>query len=210
MDFFGWISSSEPRARTTISQNREASPLVFKIQSYNARSDLDFEFNRKTGRKYADKRDAKNDPKRLRNLLSRSLCLKYVIGASLKVFHRPKTAQKCFVSPRRSAGVLQGWPRQESTPPNRAMRKISFASRCENSLCYARKVMILAQRARAKILRCWPAMCKIMSCFCYQVIRNACDLDSRCGLACDATACNAKLLAIQVERCEPPRASQIG
>ena len=34
-------------------------------------------------------------------------------------------------------------------------------------------------------------------------MRNACDSDSRCGLACDASARDAKSLAIRIERCEP-------
>ena len=34
-------------------------------------------------------------------------------------------------------------------------------------------------------------------------MRNACDLDSRCGVACDASARDIKSLAIRVERCEP-------
>ena len=34
-------------------------------------------------------------------------------------------------------------------------------------------------------------------------MRNACDSDSRCGLACDASARDAKSLALRVERCEP-------
>ena len=33
-------------------------------------------------------------------------------------------------------------------------------------------------------------------------MRNACDSDSRCGLACDASARDAKSLAMWVERCE--------
>ena len=36
-------------------------------------------------------------------------------------------------------------------------------------------------------------------------MRNACDSDSRCGLACDASARDAKSLAMWVERCEPLR-----
>ena len=36
-------------------------------------------------------------------------------------------------------------------------------------------------------------------------MRNACDSDSRCGLACDASARDAKSLAMRVERCEPLR-----
>ena len=32
---------------------------------------------------------------------------------------------------------------------------------------------------------------------------NACDSDSGCGLACDATARDSKSLAMRVERCEP-------
>ena len=34
-------------------------------------------------------------------------------------------------------------------------------------------------------------------------MRHACDSDSRCGLACDASARDAKSLAMWVERCEP-------
>ena len=34
-------------------------------------------------------------------------------------------------------------------------------------------------------------------------MRNACDSYSRCGLACDASTCDAKSLAMWVERCEP-------
>ena len=39
--------------------------------------------------------------------------------------------------------------------------------------------------------------------------RNACDSDSRCGLACDASTRDAKLLAVWVERCEPLRPQEI-
>ena len=39
-------------------------------------------------------------------------------------------------------------------------------------------------------------------------MRNACDSDSRCGLACDASARNAKSLAMRVERCEPLRSER--
>ena len=38
-----------------------------------------------------------------------------------------------------------------------------------------------------------------------RAMRNACGSDSRCGLACDASARDAKSLAIRVERCEPLR-----
>ena len=41
-----------------------------------------------------------------------------------------------------------------------------------------------------------------------RAMRNACDSASRCGLACDASACDAKSLAMWVERCEPLRASR--
>ena len=34
-------------------------------------------------------------------------------------------------------------------------------------------------------------------------MRNACNLDTHCGLACDASARDAKLLTMWVERCEP-------
>ena len=34
-------------------------------------------------------------------------------------------------------------------------------------------------------------------------MRNACDSDSRCGLACDASSRDAKSLAMRLERCEP-------
>ena len=34
-------------------------------------------------------------------------------------------------------------------------------------------------------------------------MRDACDSDSRCGLACDASARDAKSLAMRVEQCEP-------
>ena len=42
-----------------------------------------------------------------------------------------------------------------------------------------------------------------------RAMRNACDSDSRCGLACDARARDAKSLAMGVERCEPLSASRI-
>ena len=38
-----------------------------------------------------------------------------------------------------------------------------------------------------------------------RAMRNACDSDSRSGLACDASARDAKSLAMWVERCEPLR-----
>ena len=40
-----------------------------------------------------------------------------------------------------------------------------------------------------------------------RAMRNACDSDSPCGLACDASARDAKSLAMRVERCEPLRAA---
>ena len=61
----------------------------------------------------------------------------------------------------------------------------------------------------AKILRCWPAMRKIGVFFEDRAMRNACDSDSRCGLACDASTRDAKSLAMRVERCEPLRAGFI-
>ena len=36
-----------------------------------------------------------------------------------------------------------------------------------------------------------------------QAMQNARDLDSRCGLACDANAGDAKSLVMWVERCQP-------
>ena len=36
-------------------------------------------------------------------------------------------------------------------------------------------------------------------------MQNACDSDSGCALACDASTCDAKSLAMWVERCEPLR-----
>ena len=54
------------------------------------------------------------------------------------------------------------------------------------------------------MLRCWPAMRKI-GMFLKIAMRNVCDLDSRCSLACDASARDAKSLAMWVERCEPLR-----
>ena len=41
-------------------------------------------------------------------------------------------------------------------------------------------------------------------------MRNACDSDSRCGLAWDASARDAKSLAMRVERCEPLSAERKG
>ena len=38
-----------------------------------------------------------------------------------------------------------------------------------------------------------------------RAVRNACDADSRCGWACDASAGYAKSLAMWAERCEPLR-----
>ena len=37
----------------------------------------------------------------------------------------------------------------------------------------------------------------------HQAMQNACDSDTRCGLACYASARDAKSLAMRVERCEP-------
>ena len=42
-----------------------------------------------------------------------------------------------------------------------------------------------------------------------RAMRNACDSDSRCGWACDASTRDAKSLAIWVERCEPLRAGAL-
>ena len=53
-----------------------------------------------------------------------------------------------------------------------------------------------------KILRCWPAMQKI-GMFLRSSDAKACDSDSCCGLAWDASARDAKSLARWVERCEP-------
>ena len=36
-----------------------------------------------------------------------------------------------------------------------------------------------------------------------RAMRNACDSDSRCGLACDASTRDATSLAMRVERCQP-------
>ena len=62
----------------------------------------------------------------------------------------------------------------------------------------------MPEKPAAKILRCWPAMRKI-GMFLKIAMRNACDSDSHCGLACDASARDAKSLAMWVERCEPLR-----
>ena len=40
-------------------------------------------------------------------------------------------------------------------------------------------------------------------------MRNACNSDSHCGLACDASARDVKSLAMWVERCEPPSPGQM-
>ena len=42
-----------------------------------------------------------------------------------------------------------------------------------------------------------------------RAMRNACDSDSRCGLACDASTRDAKSLAMWGERCEPLRGGAI-
>ena len=36
-----------------------------------------------------------------------------------------------------------------------------------------------------------------------RAMRNACDSDTRCGLACDASARHAESLAMRVEQCKP-------
>ena len=46
---------------------------------------------------------------------------------------------------------------------------------------------------------------EISVCILNRAMRNACDADSHCGLACDASACHAKSLTIWIERCEPLR-----
>ena len=61
----------------------------------------------------------------------------------------------------------------------------------------------MREKTPAKILRCWPAMPKSRHVFKDRAMRNAYDSDSRCGLACDASARDAKSLAMWVERCEP-------
>ena len=53
-------------------------------------------------------------------------------------------------------------------------------------------------------------MRKIGVFFSDRAMRNACDSDSRCGLACDASARDAKSLAIRVERREPLRLESLG
>ena len=53
-----------------------------------------------------EKRSEKNDPKRDRKFFSPSTgCIKIFHRRFLRVFHRPKFAQKYFLSPRGSAGV---------------------------------------------------------------------------------------------------------
>ena len=54
-----------------------------------------------------------------------------------------------------------------------------------------------ATKAPAKILQCSTLgpRCEKSACLINRAMRNACDSDSRCGLACDASARNAKSLA---------------
>ena len=63
----------------------------------------------------------------------------------------------------------------------------------------------MPEKPSVKILWYWPAMRKIGMFFQDWAMRNACDSDSRCGLACDASVRDAKSLAMWVERCEPLR-----
>ena len=95
---------------------------------------------------------------------------------------------------------------ESHTPKSIAMRKTFFASDAKPLLLH-KKVIILPQKAPAKFLQCWPAMPTNSHVLGHRAMRNVCGSDSRCGLACDATACDAKSLAIRVERCEPLRPS---
>ena len=62
----------------------------------------------------------------------------------------------------------------------------------------------MQEKKPAKILRCWPAMRKIGVFLKIEAMRNACDSDSLCGLACDASARDAKSLAIRVRTTKLP------
>ena len=70
-----------------------------------------------------------------------------------------------------------------------------FHQRCENTFVWSE----ITRKCQKKDLRCWPARRKIG----VFKIERCCDSDSRCGLACDASTCDAKSLATCVERCEP-------
>ena len=70
----------------------------------------------------------------------------------------------------------------------------------------------MPEKKVSKILRCWPAFRKKPLCFRERsrAMRSACDSDSRCGLACDASARDANSLVMWVERCEPLRCGRFG
>ena len=91
---------------------------------------------------------------------------------------------------------------ESRTPKSLAMRKCFSTS--DVKTFYAEQN---SQEKSHKNSRENPAMlacdAKNRHVFYDRAMRNACDSDSRCGLACDASACDAKLLAIRVERCEP-------
>ena len=61
----------------------------------------------------------------------------------------------------------------------------------------------MPEKKPAKILQCWPAMRKIGVFFKIERCEMPAIRTPAAVLACDASACDAKSLAMWVERCEP-------
>ena len=122
---------------------------------------------------------------------------------------------RLFLSPetRSLSGLDRAMPpwcamRFEShAPKSLAMRKCFF------SLAMWKPLMLLwfhrksaTEGPAKKTLRCLQTRCKKSPYFSINIESDAmlaCDSDSRCGLACDASVGDAKSLAMWVERCEP-------
>ena len=93
-------------------------------------------------------------------------------------------------------------------PKSLAMRKSFFASDAKTHS------LDLKSQENARKKACEnPAMlacdAKNRGVFQDRAMRNACDSDSRCGLACDASTRGAKSLAMWVEQCEPLRPRKV-
>ena len=93
--------------------------------------------------------------------------------------------------------------RFESQTPKLRDAKEFLHQRCESPLGCSELTGKSATKAPGKkpaLLACNATKRHV---FQYRAMQNACNPDSRCSLACDASARDAKSLVMRVERCEP-------
>ena len=132
-----------------------------------------------------------------------------LVGSKELVLKVPKRRQLC--GPNRAMQPRCAMRFESHIPKSLAMRKSFFFFYFNFSLAMRKHIRLIwnhrkmPEQMPAKILRCWPAMRKIGVFFKDRAMRNPCDSDSRCGLACDASTRDAKSLSMWVERCEPLR-----